>query len=374
MFSNNDKISTRQIFRLFVFDFVGESTLVLPAKLATLAGNDGMISIIIGGVLGSLYLWYLTGVLRRMQTDLVTYMEQSLPAWLNKVFLCFFTLHFIGMAGYGACIFSDVMRKGLIHGESYTLILVLVLLVAGYAVAGGVESRARVYEILFWILFLLLLLMLILAAKELDPQYLTPFFTASCMAVVKGSIPVLFCLMPLFLLLFFPAYVEKKNWGRMVGAAGGALWFTIAVVAILYVVLLGTFGWKSMATMEYPAVTLMSSIHLRGSFLKRLDAFMVGIWFFTLFALVNVFLHYGKELLQHLLVKEGKPSKKKAREILILSMLLVFLVAEWLYYGDSMNIFLDYISFVGGPLLIVFPAVLLMRKGCLGKGGGKNET
>ena len=27
MFSNNNRISTRQVFRLFVFDFVGESTL-----------------------------------------------------------------------------------------------------------------------------------------------------------------------------------------------------------------------------------------------------------------------------------------------------------------------------------------------------------
>lgn len=30
MFSNNNRISTRQVFRLFVFDFVGESTLILP--------------------------------------------------------------------------------------------------------------------------------------------------------------------------------------------------------------------------------------------------------------------------------------------------------------------------------------------------------
>lgn len=52
--------------------------------------------------------------------------------------------------------------------------------------------------------------------------------------------------------------------------------------------------------MKYPAITLMSSIHLRGSFLKRLDAFMIAIWFFTLFALVTVFLFYAQELVQKL--------------------------------------------------------------------------
>ena len=35
MFSNNNRISTRQVFRLFVFDFVGESTLILPSREMT---------------------------------------------------------------------------------------------------------------------------------------------------------------------------------------------------------------------------------------------------------------------------------------------------------------------------------------------------
>ena len=45
MFSNNNRISTRQVFRLFVFDFVGESTLILPSQLAAFAGNDGLASV-----------------------------------------------------------------------------------------------------------------------------------------------------------------------------------------------------------------------------------------------------------------------------------------------------------------------------------------
>ena len=63
MFSNNNRISTRQVFRLFVFDFVGESTLILPSQLASFAGNDGLASIVLGVIMGSLYLWYLAYVL-----------------------------------------------------------------------------------------------------------------------------------------------------------------------------------------------------------------------------------------------------------------------------------------------------------------------
>ena len=119
MFSNNNRISTRQVFRLFVFDFVGESTLILPSQLAAFAGNDGLASIVLGGIMGSLYLWYLAYVLKKMETDLVTYMERILPTWMKKIFLVLLLVYFTGMAGYGAYIFSDVIQKGLIAGERH---------------------------------------------------------------------------------------------------------------------------------------------------------------------------------------------------------------------------------------------------------------
>ena len=373
MFSDNNKISIRQIFRLFVFDFVGESTLILPSALAGFSGNDGLFSILLGGVLGSLYLCYLTWVMKRMGTDIISFMERTHPLWLQKLIYLILLIHFVGMSGYGAYMFSDVMKRGLINEESYTLILILVLLVAGYAVCGGIESRARVYEILFVVLFVLLAVMLLLAAKDVEPRYLEGFFQAPPQRVLEGSLTVFFCLMPLFLVLFFPAYVEKKNWGKMTAAVYGALWFTVGVLGILYVILLASFGSASLSTMRYPVITLMSSIHLRGSFLKRLDAFMIGIWFFTLFALVTVFLFYGQELAQKVIGKEGK------KRYLVSVMGLVFLVAEVLYFGESGENFRNYLIFVGAPLLLFLPILLLIVQRITqasdnsGKGGEKSE-
>ncbi|MDD6481731.1 MAG: GerAB/ArcD/ProY family transporter [Lachnospiraceae bacterium] len=361
MFSDNDKISTRQIFRLFVFDFIGQSTLVLPAKLAAVSGNDGLFSILIGGGLASLYLLYLMRVLRGMDMDLLSFMRQSLPVWVEKTVTFFLIFHFIWMAGYGAYMFSDVMQRSLIRGESYTLILALVLAVAGYAVSGGIESRARIYEVLFVVLFVLLFVMFLVAARDMDMDYLRGFFRAKPAAVAGGSLPVFFCLSPIFLFLFFPAYVKKDNWKKMGYAAAGALWFAVFVIAVLYVILVGTFGSTALSTMRYPAVTLMSSIHLKGSFLKRLDAFMIGIWFFTLFAFVSVFLFYGKELLQKPGKCDGKPAGKKAGLIL---WGLTFVVAELFRYGEWKGFFINYLCCVAGPLLLVLPAALLVIGKC----------
>ena len=56
MFSDNNRISTRQVFRLFVFDFIGMSTLVLPGVLAQMTGCDGLFAILLEGGMSSIYL------------------------------------------------------------------------------------------------------------------------------------------------------------------------------------------------------------------------------------------------------------------------------------------------------------------------------
>ena len=374
MFSNNNRISTRQVFRLFVFDFIGMSTLVLPAKLAGTSGCDGVFAIVVGGILTSLYLWYLAWIMRRMDSDLITYVRQALPRWGALVMLCFFAAYCILEASYGAYIFADVMKKGLVGGESYTLLLLLILAVAAYAIQSGIESRARVYESLFWVLFVPLFLLLWIAASDVNTIYLYSFFEAPVTNVAGGGLLVFEYLMLVFLVLFFPAYVKKDAQKKMVAAVYRALWVAVLVFIVFDLILLGSFGERAMAKMRYPALTLMSNIHLRGSFLKRLDAFLLAIWFFTLFALINVFLFYAKQLIAAIggeftghgnAERQGdglKIQKEKNAKVwsTIIAFLLVFVVAEGFCYGSFAEWFEGYMTYVAMPILILLPLIIVV--------------
>lgn len=391
MFSNNNRISTRQVFRLFVFDFIGMSTLVLPAKLAQTTGADGVFAIVIGGILSTAYLWYLVRIMRGMDSDLITYTKRGLPRWGAAVMLVLLAVYCILEAGYGAYIFADVMKKGLIGGESYTLLLILILAVAAYAIQSGIESRARVYEILFWVLLVPLFLLLWIAASDTTPEYLGPFLVAPVSDMVWGGTRVFHYLTPVFLILFFPAYIRKDAWKKMTAAVFAALWAAVIVFVVFYLILLGSFGDKAMAHMQYPALTLMSNIHLRGSFLKRLDAFLLAIWFFTLFALINVFLFYAEQLIAAVaglmrrttdtgttdaaetekketatFHKEGRKGSKmhgNSRNKVwttVAAVVLVFVVAECFCYGSFAEWFEGYTAYVAVPFLILLPLIILL--------------
>ena len=80
MFSKNNKISKRQMFRLLTYDLLGIGTLLLPSALAKWSGKDGMLSILIGIAAGIVYC-LLIGWLTGLMEDGETY-----PAWLKRSF------------------------------------------------------------------------------------------------------------------------------------------------------------------------------------------------------------------------------------------------------------------------------------------------
>lgn len=94
------------------------------------------------------------------------------------------------------------MLNGLVENISFYLVLLLILLLAFYGMAGGIEGRARVYEMLFWFLMIPLFLMLFAACREVKPAYWSPVFVADGKEVLSGSYYVLFCYSMVSIVLF----------------------------------------------------------------------------------------------------------------------------------------------------------------------------
>ena len=69
MFSENNQISGRQVFRLLTYDFLGMGTLLLPTMLADTAGRDGIFCILAGILSTFLYLKLLRYLLKGMKTS-----------------------------------------------------------------------------------------------------------------------------------------------------------------------------------------------------------------------------------------------------------------------------------------------------------------
>ena len=360
MFSENNQISGRQVFRLLTYDFLGMGTLLLPTMLADTAGRDGIFCILAGILSTFLYLKLLRYLLKGMKTSYPDFLKQKCGKVCGYVLWGGYFLYFILMASYTAYLFSTLMLNGLVENISFYLVLLLILLLAFYGMAGGIEGRARVYEMLFWFLMIPLFLMLFAACREVKPAYWSPVFVADGKEMLSGSYYVLFCYSMVSIVLFLKEYVADRR--KCVGAAEKAVWFSGGVFAALYLILIGLFGVGALAQMKFPAVTMMSRVQVTGGFLKRTDAFMFSIWFFTLYAMLNSMVFYSGNLAEKVIRDCGGYLEGKKRMLPYLILLLLVYGVTVLFYRNQQ--FLDCVTFllwkIGTPFVVGVPVLLCL--------------
>ena len=360
MFSENNQISGRQVFRLLTYDFLGMGTLLLPTMLADTAGRDGIFCILAGILSTFLYLKLLRYLLKGMKTSYPEFLKQKCGKVCGYVLWGGYFLYFILMASYTAYLFSTLMLNGLVENISFYLVLLLILLLAFYGMAGGIEGRARVYEMLFWFLMIPLFLMLFAACREVKPAYWSPVFVADGKEMLNGSYYVFFCYSMVSIVLFLKEYVSDDK--KHISAAEKAVGFSGGVFAALYLILIGLFGVEALAQMKFPAVTMMSRVQVTGGFLKRTDAFMFSIWFFTLYAMLNSMVFYSGNLAAKVIRDCGGYLEGKKRMLPYLILLLLVYGVTVLFYRNQQ--FLDCVTFllwkIGTPFVVGVPVLLFL--------------
>lgn len=368
MFADNEKISKRQITRLLIYDVFGISTLILPQKLAQTAGNLGILSMMIAAILVYMYLEAFGRMQHGMRMDLSSYLSGgngdrkgvSTSIWTKivcKILQLLYLCLFVGIAGYTVAVFTEVMHRFLLNGESFLVIAGTILILAGYGIVQGIEGRARVYELLFWFLLVPLIIMLLLAIRDINPSYYQGAISTDADGLVCGTGMSITCFMLLYFAGLLGRFEQKK--GEAIAGAKSALVVVLVLNLVIYVILVGVFGRNALGNMESPVLVLMSMVKLPGGFLKRQDAFMVAIWFFTLYALINSSLFHGNEMLKNLIGKRGN------KRYIIITLLLVYCVAK-VWYDNCWQIERYRTWFVVAALILVLvvpPIIYLIDKG-----------
>ncbi len=363
MFSKNNKISKRQMFRLLTYDLMGIGTLLLPAALAKATERNGMLSILTGIAAGLGYCMIIgwQGSLMEEGESYPKYLKRCFGKVLGAALLFFYVLYYLCLGGYTSYIFGHLMVTDLLKEQSFYWITAGVLFLCVYGILQGIEGRARIYEILFWFLMAPLFLMLFFAARDIELPRLFPLFTNDANEILTGSY---FCFEMFSLTgvaLYLVPFAKKKESIR--GACVGAVLFSGAVLFALFVVLQGMFGTSSMEALEYPAVTLMSMIQIPGGFLQRQDALMVAIWFFTVFALLSSSMFYTAENLKEF------SSGKKEKWWIAFAAFAFFGIAVFSYRSaDFTKILNRLFLYAGTPLAVLIPLFAGVAQKLKGKG------
>ena len=290
-FAQNESISPRQLYRLYVFNLLGVGTLVLPNNLAKL-GKYGFISIALGVFMAWLFMWIVSEVRERRKIIYDRSFDKTAHAKI-LIYDLIIAVYELSQAAFLAWIFVKLIRDSLIPDESFTAVLLVIMAVCAYALSGGVECRARVYEVVFFFVLIPLAAMLLFAISDVRLDYL----------MIKDRVGVDFGIADIFagayyvfaasISVFNILFVRERSVSQIRWSVSKAILTYAGILFLLYAVLLGNFGKYSLSEIEFPAVVLMSDVQIKGSFFKRADALMLSVWFFTLFSVLNMSLYYA---------------------------------------------------------------------------------
>jgi len=355
MLAANGKITMRQLQILIILSAMGTGMVVLPRRVAEFVGQDGWVI-----VAGLAVLAVLVGLLLSAAVSAATkakpeagFIEFTSFLLTRPVaYICGIVLwlKLVFSAGLELRVFMKMTQAVMLPQTPMAAVSVIMLLVCAYAAAKGIETRARVAEILFAVMALPFIFLVGLAFFDTNFSNLQPVLVTPPQDLLEGTLRLGFIFAGLECLLLISPFVRKgKRMGRHVA---GALGFAGAIILLITVLTMAKFG-RGVTNQPWPVLRMMDMLNIPGAFIERQEALMFSFWIITAFTIGNMMLFFGG-----LLVKDMfKPNAKYLGVIATAAAVFTVSIFPW---GDIYEV-LDFMYLtVGVFFLVVLPILLLV--------------
>ena len=286
MFSNNGKISDHQAIRLLIMDVFTGGCLFLPMALPRVCGNSGVMALILGFVLTMAEGVVISKCLVQSSKPYISTLGYGLRVlYAVRCFAVFVFL--MGM-------FIAVLNETFLYAMPKVMILIGMTLILVYGTVKGVEVRARLSEIFFYIALVPIVLIGLFSLPEADWGQLFVGTDLSLTGVFWGSLVTWVLMAPVEWLLYIDVSGSFQNPFKIFSWAIGIGGILILLIYILCVTVLSVPG---MAAERWPTVILMQIVRIPGGFLSRQDGLMLSFWIFAMFISLSGALSHASDLL-----------------------------------------------------------------------------
>ena len=290
MFSNNGKISNHQAIRLLILDVFTGACLFLPMALSRLAGNGGFLALILGLLLtladGAVLSW----CLEKCSSQFVQNLGRG---WLANILRWLYGLRCFAAFVFLMGVFSSVLNETFLYTMPKWLVIAGMLFVLVYGSAKGIEVRARLSEILFYLILVPIILIGLFSIPEGDISRLLTFSEVSFAGVIQGILVTWVLMAPVEWMLYIapenPNEKPFKIFAWALGIGGG-------LAALIYALCVTVMTVEGMAGERWPTVILMQIVRIPGGFLSRQDGLMLSFWIFAMFISLSGALSHTAEL------------------------------------------------------------------------------
>jgi len=311
MLSVNEKISLRQLQALIIISAMGTGVIVLPRRVAEYAGQDGWM-IVIGLTILAMIVGALVVTAARLRPA-DTFIESTSYFLTRPVAFILGSALWVKLvlsAGLELRAFLLVVHEVLLRHTPIYVTGGIMLILSAYAAVKGMETRARVAEVLLALMVLPFAFILVLALIDTDWSNLQPVLTTPPQTLANGTLRLGFMFTGLECLLLVSPYISPKK--KMRRAVVSALGIAGIVITIISVLTLASFG-RGVVDRPWPVLSMMDMLSLPGAFIDRQEALVFSFWIVTTFALVNALVFFGGVLIKDCMTRGSKAATHETK-------------------------------------------------------------
>ena len=329
MFADNQRISHRQLKRQMLLSFGGVLILLMSGEMAG-GGRAGILGAFLG--YGALLIYFFFLVRNASVFQHLSVIFGGIVKWL--VYLVYGSF-LVLTGGFLLERIGHISNLYLLPDVSGELLKFLILAVALLGMGGDIQKRGRMGEAAFpWVFWGFILLLILAAVHMRVPD-------GGQMPELEGGSLMLWgyryfavgCTVGLFPL----ACARTEGRGSQMWELGKSWLILTLMVAAAALILLGTYGYSGVNTIELPVLSLMAGTTLPGGFLDRFDIIWMAILLFSLIFSLGRLLFYSVRLAVSGSMTEPEKEKKMSCGVLIASALLMWIISA-VRYGNSVGI------------------------------------
>ncbi len=353
MIFSNDKISIRQMISIVILDIFGTSIIVLPQKAAILNNQNGWIIVLLTSLLAILATILITTLCQKeINLNFYEHTKKNLTKPVAIIIMFMFVIKNVLIVSYELSAFTSMTSQILLPTRNFVMIFGSMIVIGAYCAMQGIETRARLSEILVFLLLASLFISLILTSLDADFTNILPIQIHSDVPYFKYSIGLMFTFMGLeYLYLIYP-YVSDKSKYRS-GAIKSVAILGVLMTAIT-IIATATYNYVTLMEQRWPVLDMISQVNIIGAYFERQDALIMSFWIIGVFSSVTAGIYYSSVIIMDLI------PKAKTKYVITILAIVIFVVTD-IYMGVEVDDVLV-LGLINGLLiffLFIFPIVSL---------------
>ncbi len=362
-----ESISGRQLAMLVFTFIIATGTLFIPSMVAHNAGQDGWISILIGGVVGVFTAIIVTNLGARYPgKSLIEYSETIMGKWLGKIIGLVYIFFYLHISAIIVREISSTIQGTLLHNSGLEIITIIMFLASAYCVKMGLETITRANVLNLMVTFMAIFTVFFLLIKDMNPELLTPVLSKGIVPVLKGSMSPIGWFCEVVSIAFIIPFINKPEESRRYSIFG-VIWaaVTLSFMAALVIMI---FGPQLTSVLTFPTLEAVRYINI-GQYIQRVEIIFLIPWIISNYIKICFFYYVAV-----LIIAKWFNIKETETMVIPIGLIIFSLSLALFKNGIELSLFLSQVwGFYSIPIQLGIPIILLMVEVIKKKGKRKNE-